>query len=73
MRQWHGSLKVEAKRYEIMVEVEVGKVKVEMEKEAGKVKAKMDNEIAQYHMKIEIGEIKLQAIKKNYQTMLVCL
>jgi hypothetical protein len=54
-------LLLEAKRCENMVEVEVNKVKVEM-----------DKEIAWYRKKVEIGEIKLHAVKKNYQTILVC-
>jgi hypothetical protein len=84
LREWHESLMAEARWYEIMVEVEVGKVKTEMEKEVdkikaeiekqvGKMKTEMDNEIAQYRKEIEIVGIKFQAMKKNYQTMLVCL
>lgn len=46
----------EAKRGETMVEFEVRKIK-----------AKIENEIAHYHKEIEIPEIKLQAMKNNYQ------
>ncbi|GLT72328.1 hypothetical protein SLA2020_442740 [Shorea laevis] len=55
-----------------MVEVEVGKVRAEMEKEARQMKAGLENDIARSRMEINIGEIKLQAIKKNYQSIIVC-
>jgi hypothetical protein len=55
-----------------MVEVEVNKVKVEMERENLLVKVEKDKEIARYHKEVEIVEFKLHAVKKNYQTILVC-
>jgi hypothetical protein len=72
LRQRHESLLAEAKRCETMVEVEVGKVRAEMEKEALQMKAGLENDIALYRMEINIGEIKLQAMKKNYQSIIVC-
>lgn len=61
LKKWHDSLKEEAKQCQTMVEVEVEKVK-----------GSMEVELSQYRKDIEIGQIKLQAMKKNYQTIIVC-
>jgi hypothetical protein len=62
----------EVEKMKAEMEKEVGKVEAKMNKEAEKVKIEMDNEIAKYHKEIEIGEIKFQDMKKNYQTILAC-
>ena len=54
-------LLLEAKQCENMDEVKVNKVKVEM-----------DKEIVRYREEVEIGEIKLHVVKKNYQTIIMC-
>ncbi|GLT61026.1 hypothetical protein SLA2020_337620 [Shorea laevis] len=61
LKKWHDSLKEEAKQCQTMVEVEVEKVK-----------GSMEVELSQYRKDIEIGQIKLQAMKNNYQTIIVC-
>jgi hypothetical protein len=72
LKKWHDSVKEEAKQCQTIVEFEVGKVKAELEKEAEKVKVSMEGELAQYRKEVEIGQIKLQAMKKNYHTIIVC-
>ncbi|GLT62416.1 hypothetical protein SLA2020_350560 [Shorea laevis] len=65
--------KVEVGKVKVEMDKTLAKVKTEMEKESGKVKTEVDNEIVRYRKEIEIEEIKLQPMKKNYETMLVCL
>jgi hypothetical protein len=55
-----------------LVEVEVGKVRAEMESHARHMKEQLLDEISQYRKQIEIGDIKMHAMKKNYQTIIVC-
>jgi hypothetical protein len=55
-----------------LIEVEVGKVRAEMESKAWHMKEQLMDEISQYRKQIEIGDVKMHAIKKNYQTIIVC-
>jgi len=50
-----------AEQFRIMVETEVAKVE-----------AKMEIENAALRKEIEIGQIKYQAMKKNYRTIILC-
>jgi hypothetical protein len=84
LREWHVSLIQEADRCRTMVETEVAKFKEKMESEAAeqcrimvetevaKAEAKMEIENAALHKEIEIGQIKYQAMKKNYRTIILC-
>jgi hypothetical protein len=62
----------EAKRCETMVEDEVGKVKAEMEKEVGQLKALIETQAEQLKSEVEIGEIKVHTVKKNYHKLFIC-
>jgi hypothetical protein len=55
-----------------LIEVEVGKVRAEMESQAQHMKEQLMDEISQYRKQIEIGDVKMHAMKKNYQTIIVC-
>ena len=70
--QRHEDLEAQAKRCETLVEVEVRKVRVEMESQARHMKEQLLDEISQYHKQIKIGDVKMHAMKKNYQTIIVC-
>jgi wobble nucleotide-excising tRNase len=83
LHQRHKQLEAQAKRCQTLVQVEVGKVKAKNEKKIVQLKAEMEreaqhmreqlvNEISNYCKQIEIKDIKMHAIKKNYHTIIVC-
>jgi hypothetical protein len=75
LHQRHEQLEAKAKRCQTLVEVEFGKVRAEDEGKMVQLKAEMDqlvNEISNYRKQIEIGDIKMHAMKKNYHTIIVC-
>jgi ribosome-binding ATPase YchF (GTP1/OBG family) len=47
-------------------------LKVEMESEVRHMKKQLVNEISNYHKQIEIEDIKMHAMKKNYHTIILC-
>ena len=67
-------MEAQAKRCETLVEVEVevGKVRAEMKSQARHMKEQLLNEISQYRKQIEIADVKMHAMPKNYQTIIVC-
>jgi hypothetical protein len=70
--QRHEYLEAQAKRCETLVEVEVGKVRAEMESQAQRMKEQILDETSQYCKQIEIEDVKMHVMKKNYQTIIVC-
>jgi hypothetical protein len=75
LHQRHEQLEAKAKRCQTLVQVEVGKVRAEDEGKIVQLKAEMEqlvNEISNYRKQIEIGDIKMHAMKKNYHTIIVC-
>ena len=75
LHQRQEELEAKAKRCQTLVQVEVGKVRAEDEKKIVLLKAEMEqlvNEISNYRKRIEIEDIKMHAMKKNYHTIIVC-
>jgi hypothetical protein len=66
-------VQVEVRKVRAENEKKIVQLKAEMESEARHMKEQLVNEISNYHKQIEIEDIKMQAMKKNYHTIIVCL
>ncbi|KAE8021979.1 hypothetical protein FH972_007821 [Carpinus fangiana] len=75
LHQRHEQLEAQAKQCQTLVQVEVRKAIVENEKKIVQLKTEMKqlvSEISNYRKQIEIEDIKMHAMKKNYHTIIVC-